>query len=192
MVHAEGKVESYFDDLMALAQIGSPMVTKMTIASNYWDEMGNGTHDAAHTVMLDNTATWMDENALGRGFDFGVLEIPEAYANACELLMYSLRRRYLLRALGSLGLLERTAPARFEATVQGLKRLGVPPDVYRYEATHVVVDHGHSRQWVDGVFTPTIKENPDTISELAMGVLIRGNVAAEFFARIRSDLFGRG
>ncbi len=192
MVHAEGKVESYFDDLMALAQIGSPMVTKMTIASNYWDEMGNGKHDAAHTVMLDHTAAWMKEHALGREFDFGLLEIPEAYANACVLLMYSLRRNYLLRGLGALGLLERTAPARFEATVEGLKRLGVPADVYRYEATHVVVDHDHSREWVDGVFTPTIKENPDTIAELAMGVLVRGNVAKDFFYRIRTDLFGRG
>jgi len=77
MVHAESKVESYFDDLMALAQSGSPMVTKMTIASNYWDEMGNGKHDAAHTVMLDNTAEWMREHALGREFDFGVLEIAD-------------------------------------------------------------------------------------------------------------------
>ena len=88
---AEGKVESYFDDLMALAQIGSPMVTKMTIARNYWDEMGNGNHDATHTVMLDTTTEWMREHAIEPGFDLGMLEIPEAYANACELLMYSLR-----------------------------------------------------------------------------------------------------
>ena len=55
-----------------------------------------------------------------------------------------------------------------------------------------VVDHDHSREWVDGVFTPTIKENPDTIPELAMGVLVRGNVAADFFQKIRQDLFGLG
>ncbi|MEO7261984.1 MAG: iron-containing redox enzyme family protein [Jatrophihabitantaceae bacterium] len=192
LVLAEGKVESYFDDLMALAQVGSPMVTKMTIAHNYWDEMGNGTHDAAHTVMLDNTTEWMREHAIEPGFDLGILEIPEAYANACELLMYSLRRRYLLRGLGSLGLLERTASARFAATVDGLKRLGVPSSVYRYEATHVGVDQDHSREWVDGVFVPVIKENPDTIPELALGVLVRGNVAAEFFHKIRQDLFGLG
>ncbi|HEX8081074.1 MAG TPA: iron-containing redox enzyme family protein [Jatrophihabitans sp.] len=192
LVNAEGKVESYFDDLMALAQVGSPMVTKMTIARNYWDEMGNGKLDAAHTVMLDSTTNWMLENAIPAEFDLSILEFPEAYANACELLMYSLRRRYLLRGLGSLGLLEKTAPARFAATVDGLKRLGVPSDVYRYEATHVVVDHSHSEEWVDGVFTPTIKENPDTIPELAMGVLIRGNTAADFFSKIRQDLFGLG
>ncbi|HEY0165705.1 MAG TPA: iron-containing redox enzyme family protein [Jatrophihabitans sp.] len=109
-----------------------------------------------------------------------------------ESLMHSLRRRHLLRGLGSLGLLERTAPARFAATLDGLKRLGVPSSVYRYEATHVVVDHDHSREWVDGVFSPDIKENPDTIPELAMGVLIRGNVAAEFFSKTRQELFGLG
>ena len=97
--------------------------------------------------------------------------------------MYTLRRRYLLRGLGSLGLLERTAPARFAATVEGLRRLGVPSDVYRYQATHVVIDDDHSREWVDGVFLPIIKEDPETIPELAMGVLIRGNVASEFYHR---------
>jgi hypothetical protein len=192
LVLAEGKVESYFDDLMALAQIGSSGVAKMTIARNYWDEMGNGKHDAMHTVMLDNTTEWMRENAIESGFDLSILEIPEAYANANELLMYCLRPRYLLRGLGSLGLLERTASARFAATVEGLKRLGVPSAVYRYEATHVGVDQDHSREWVDGVFSSTINQNPDTIPELAMGVLIRGNVASEFFQKVRRDLFGLG
>ncbi len=192
MVLAEGKVESYFDDLMALAQVGASGDTKMTIARNYWDEMGNGKHVNMHTVMLDNTTQWMAENAIPSGFDLGILEIPEAYTNACGLLMYLLRRRYLLRGLGGLGLLEQTASARFAATVEGLKRLDVSRPVYRYQDTHVGVDQDHSREWVDGVFLTTIKENPDTIPELAMGVLIRGNVAAEFFQVVRRDLFGRG
>ena len=191
LVHGEGKVESNFDDLMALAQVGSPMVTKMTIARNYWDEMGNGNHDAAHTVMLTHTMDWLLEHAIEPRFDLGMLEIPEVYANACQVLMYSLRRRYLLRGLGSLGLLERTAPARFAATADGLKRLGVPSSVYRYQSTHVVIDADHSREWVDGVFSPIIKDNPDTVPELAMGVLIRGNVAAEFFRTVRQDLSDR-
>lgn len=191
-VHGEGKVEGNFDDLMALAQIGSPMVTKMTIARNYWDEMGNGNHEAAHTVMLESTMDWLLDNAVRPRFDLGALEVAEVYANACEVLMYLLHRRHLLRGLGSLGLLERTAPARFAATVDGLRRLDVPDSVFRYQSTHVVVDADHSREWVDGVFTPIIKENPDTIPELAMGVLIRGNVASEFFHKIRRDLAGVG
>ena len=69
LVLAEGKVESYFDD-------------PMTIARDHWDEMGNGKHDAAHTVMLDSTTEWMRENAIAPGFDLGIVEIPKAYANA--------------------------------------------------------------------------------------------------------------
>jgi hypothetical protein len=191
-VHGEGKVEGNFDDLMALAQIGSPMVTKMTIARNYWDEMGNGNYEAAHTVMLEHTMDWLLDNAVQPDHDLSALEVAEVYANACEVQMYLLHRRHLLRGLGSLGLLERTAPARFAATVAGLRRLGVPDAVFRYQSTHVVVDADHSREWVDGVFSPIIKENPDTIPELAMGVLIRGNVASEFFHKIRQDLAGRG
>ena len=70
-VCAEEKVEGNFDDLMALAQIGSPMITKMTIARNYWDEMGNGKPDAAHTVMLENTTRWLLAHAIDPGFDLG-------------------------------------------------------------------------------------------------------------------------
>jgi hypothetical protein len=192
LVLAEAKVDSRFDDLMALAQIGSSDVTKMTIARNYWDEMGNGDYDTVHTTMFNKTAGWMQDYAAGLDIDLGILEFAEAYANAAELLMYNLRRRYLLRGLAGIGLLEQTAPARFAATVDGLRRLGVPEHVSRYQATHVVVDQDHSREWVDGVFMPIIKKNPDAITEFAIGVLIRGNVASEFFHKVHHDLFGLG
>jgi hypothetical protein len=192
LVLAEGKVEGYFDDLIALAQVGSSSITKMTIARNYWDEMGNGDYDAVHTTMLERTTDWMREYAIQRGIEFKMLEFPEAYANACQLLMYSLRRRYLLRGLAGLGLLEQTAPARFAATVDRLKQLGVPKNVYRYESAHAVIDRNHGREWVDGVFLATMKDNPSTIREFAIGVLIRGNIAADFFRKVHSDLFGLG
>jgi Iron-containing redox enzyme len=192
LVLAEGKVEGYFDDLMALAQVGLPSEAKMTIARNYWDEMGNGNYNDVHTTMLDRTTGWMREYAVSQKVDFGILEFPEAYTNACQLLMYCLRRRYLLRGLAGLGLLEQTAPARFAATIVGLKRLGVPKDIYRYESVHVDVDRRHSHEWVDGVFSSIIKENPDTIPELATGVLIRGNIAKDFFDKVKQDIFRIG
>jgi hypothetical protein len=154
--------------------------------------MGNGDYDAVHTTMLQHTADWMLGYARKKDVDFGIIEFSEAYSNACVLLMYCLRRRYLLRGLAGLGLLETTAPARFAATVDGLRRLGVPDGVFRYETVHAVVDQHHSREWVDGVFTATIDRNPETIKELALGTLIRGNIAAEFFHKVHRDLFGLG
>ncbi len=193
MVLAEGKVDSRFDDLMALAQIGSSGVTKMTIGENYWDEMGNGDHGAVHTTMFNDMADWMEGHVTrNTDVDLSILEFPEAYANACELLMYNLRRRYLLRGLAGIGLLEQTAPARFSATVDACRRLGVPDPVSRYQAVHTVVDQDHSREWIDGVFMPVIKKNPEAIREFAIGVQIRGNVASEFFHGVHDRLFGLG
>jgi hypothetical protein len=190
---AEEKVDGRFDDLIALSQLGTSGVTKMTIAHNFWDEMGNGDYALVHTDMFDHSARWMREEVVARhGIDLSILEFAEVYSNACELLMYSLRRQYLLRSLASIGLLEQTAPARFSATVDGSRRLGVPDDVIRYQDVHVGVDEEHGREWFDGVFTPIIEKNPAAAQEFALGVVIRGNVASEFYSKVQETAFGLG
>jgi hypothetical protein len=191
---AEEKVDGRFDDIIALSQIGTVGVTKMTIAHNFWDEMGNGDYDGVHTSLFDHSANWMREEVVaGHDIDLDqALELPEVYANACELLMYGLQRRFILRSLASIGLLEQTAPARFGATLDGSRRLGVPTDVMRYQEVHVHVDEEHGREWFDGVFLPIIRANPQTAAEFALGVQIRGNVASEFYRKVQETLFGRG
>jgi hypothetical protein len=193
LVLAEDKVDGRFDDLMSIAQIGTSGLPKMTIAKNYWDEMGDGEDAAVHTTMFNKTAQWMRAEVIEpSGFDLGGLEFAEAYANACELLMYNLRRKYILRGLAGIGLLETSAPARFAATVDGCHRLGVPEYVSRYQEVHAHVDQEHSREWIEGVFTPIAEKNPDVIPEFAIGVLIRGNVAGRFFGKVQKSLFGLG
>lgn len=191
---AEEKVDGRFDDIIALSQIGTSGVTKMTIAHNFWDEMGNGDHDGVHTSMFDHSASWFRNNVVAKHNinPDEILEFSEVYANACELLMYGLQRRWILRSLASIGLLEQTAPARFSATVDGSHRLGVPTDVVRYQEVHSHVDEDHGREWFDGVFVPIMKANPETVPEVALGVQIRGHVASEFYQRVQENLFGRG
>jgi hypothetical protein len=191
---AEEKVDGRFDDIIALSQVGTVGVTKMTIANNFWDEMGNGNYSGVHTSMFDHSAKWMREKVVaGHDIDLDkILELPEVYANACELLMYGLQRRYILRSLASIGLLEQTAPARFSATLDGSRRLGVPADVMRYQEVHVHVDENHGREWFDGVFLPTIEANPEVAREFAIGVQIRGHVASAFYRKVQETLFGLG
>lgn len=192
-VLAEEKVDGRFDDMIALAQLGASGVTKMTIAHNYWDEMGNGDPAYVHTTMFDRSAVWLRRTVVEPlGVDLRVLEFAEVYANACELLMYGLRRRWLLRMLASIGLLEQTSSPRFLAMVDGCRRLGVPDDVVQYQQVHVGVDAEHGREWFDGVFTPVVRANPAVIPELALGVVIRGNVAGEYYAQVQRRLFGLG
>src|SRR5688500_377970 len=44
--------EAAFDDLVALAQVGTRGEVKMEMASNYWDEMGRGKSQAVHTHLF--------------------------------------------------------------------------------------------------------------------------------------------
>ena len=46
--------EAAFDDLVALAQVGTRGEVKMEMASNYWDEMGRGRSQAVHTHLFIN------------------------------------------------------------------------------------------------------------------------------------------
>ncbi|HEY0165592.1 MAG TPA: iron-containing redox enzyme family protein [Jatrophihabitans sp.] len=190
---AEEKVDGRFDDIIALSQVGTTGVTKMTIAENFWDEMGNGDPAGVHTVMFDHSTSWFRREVVEpRGVDLGLLEQPEVYNNAVNLLMYGLRRRYALRSLAGIGLLEQTAPARFGANVAACRRLGVPQDVVRYQEVHVHVDEDHGREWFDHVFMSLLERAPETVHELALGVAIRGAVASEFYRRVQDVLFGLG
>src|ERR1700712_2865985 len=190
---AEEKVDGRFDDLIALSQVGTTGITKMTIAHNFWDEMGNGDPGTVHTDMFDHSANWFRREVVEPlGVDVGLLEQPEVYNNAINLLMYGLRRRYALRSLAGIGLLEQTSPARFGATVDACRRLQVPQDVVRYQEIHVHVDEDHGREWFDHVFLPILERDPQTVHEIALGVAIRGAVASEFYRRVQEVLFGLG
>jgi hypothetical protein len=190
---AEEKVDGRFDDIIALSQVGTSGITKMTIAENFWDEMGNGEPSGVHTDMFDHSTSWFRTEVVERaGVDPDLLEQPEVYNNAVNLLMYGLRRRYTLRSLAGIGLLEQTAPARFQATVDASRRLGVPQDVVRYQEVHVHVDEDHGREWFEHVFLPILERRPDTVHEIALGVAIRGTIASEFYRRISDDFFGLG
>src|SRR3954471_3159567 len=49
----EGGPDAGFDDLVAACQVGLFGSPKMELATNYWDEMGNGDPDAVHTTLHD-------------------------------------------------------------------------------------------------------------------------------------------
>jgi hypothetical protein len=82
-------------------------------------------------------------------------------------------------------------PARFQATVDASRRLGVTQDVVRYQEVHVHVDEDRGREWFEHVFVPILQRRPETVHEIALGVAIRGTIAVEFYHRIFDD-FGLG
>jgi len=157
----EEEVDSRFEDLIAMAQICVAGQPKLTIAENYWDEMGNGCYDNIHMVMFGKSVAHM-KNALTVGGIETAEYIPvEAFKNANMLMMYGIRRQYNPRLIGALGILALTAPERVQAMVDGCRRIGVPEEVMRYQDVHVGVDQEHAAEWMENVLMPLISTSSD-------------------------------
>ncbi|MCC5662159.1 iron-containing redox enzyme family protein [Nostoc sp. XA010] len=156
----------------------------MIIAKNYWDEMGDGHPELIHTELFDKSVKFMKEHLKSVGIDPSDIDFEEIYSNAAILLMYGLRRWFVPRLIGALGILEETASQRFLAMVDGCNRLGVPKDVIQYQEMHVSVDHDHGRDWFDGVLKPLVHESKDLMEEICKGVLIRHNIAGDYYNKL--------
>jgi hypothetical protein len=80
-----------------------------------------------------------------------------------------------------MGLVEGSAPTRFGATTRALERLNQPKDVIAYHKAHIGIDTHHSEAWLDTVLEHYAQGGTKVIQELAMGVLIRYNVAVRYY-----------
>jgi Iron-containing redox enzyme len=185
---AEELVDGKFDDVMALVQTGTKGITKMTIAENYWDEMGEGDHAKVHTTLFDHSARYMRAELAKSGMEESAMVCPEVYENAALLLMYGIHRRLNPRALGAMGVLEQSASPRFQAMVDACLRLGIPEDVIEYQRIHVHVDADHGAEWIEGVFTPLVHQSQRLRDEIARGVLTRVRVADAYYEQVWSRM----
>ncbi len=181
---AEELVDSRFDDLVAMVQIGSTGTSKLTMAENYWDEMGEGKLEQMHTRLFEHSAKYMRARLAERLIDVAALNGAEIYENANLVLMYGIHRHLAPRALGAMGLMEYTAPVRFQAMVDGCNRLGVPADVVRYQRIHVHVDADHGAEWLDNVLVPLAHQSAEARREIAMGMLTRERVANAYYQHV--------
>jgi hypothetical protein len=176
----EEMVDGSFDDLMAVVQLGMPINCKMVAGENYWDEMGNGNFEFVHTSMFKTSSAYMRNVLAQKNI---TLETPpkECLMNGNILLMWAVRREYNMRLIGAMGLVEGSAPTRFGATTQALERLKQPKDVIAYHKAHIGIDTHHSEAWFETVLQHYAQAGVEVIQELAVGVLIRYNVAVRYY-----------
>ncbi|WP_248916936.1 iron-containing redox enzyme family protein [Pseudomonas moorei] len=176
----EEMVDGSFDDLMAVVQLGMPIQCKMVAGENYWDEMGNGNFEFVHTTMFKTSSAYM-RNVLAHKNITPEIPPKECLMNGNILLMWAVRREYNMRLIGAMGLVEGSAPTRFGATTQALERLNQPKYVIAYHKAHIGIDTHHSEAWLDTVLGHYAEGGTKVIQELAIGVLIRYNVAVRYY-----------
>ncbi len=201
-VAAEELVDGKFDDLVAMVQVGMTGPAKMTIAENYWDEMGRGDPEQVHTTLFASSSAYMIDLLASHGVGVdgvGVdgLESAEIYENACLLMYYGIHRHLVLRALGAMGVLEQSASPRFEAMVRGCARAGAPDHVIEYQRLHIHVDANHGKEWFENVLLPLAGTSPEALREICVGVRTRVDVADDYYRtiwermrRLRGELAG--
>lgn len=177
----EAKVDGRFDDIIALAQLGLDGISKIVMAENYWDEMGHGKLSKMHTVMFGESVNYL--RTLIKDPTLLQDEGPVAsFKNGNILLMYALRRKYSLRLIGAIAILEHTAPSRFSKTVRGLERFNLPREVIAYHKEHIQIDAKHGMELQEYVIKPLVELNrTDVIHEISKGILIRYKIALTYY-----------
>ena len=179
----EAAGEAGFDDLTAYTQVKLPPRIKLELARNYWDEMGRGNPKGMHGPML---ARLVDALALEPSIE---TTVAESLALANGMTAMATRRDYAWHAVGALGAIELTAPARSAAVAAGLKRLGLRGKDRLYFDLHATLDVKHSEAWNAEAIMPAVAEDPRRARAIAEGALMRLSCGARCFERYRRELW---
>ena len=175
----EGGPDAGFDDLVATCQVGLSGSAKMELATNYWDEMGNGSPDDVHTTLHDRLAAAVDMPRIPLD------EQPvSALARSAFGGLLATNRWLQPEMLGALGLIELQAGPRCRLVLQAFERCGAPEAAYPFYEVHAEVDPRHGKDWLDKAIEPTVRDHPEWGARIVRGALWRSAVNAEFLEDI--------
>jgi hypothetical protein len=168
--------EAAFDDLVALAQVGTRGEVKMEMASNYWDEMGKGRSHAVHTHLFHRLIESLDLKSPDAS------TLPWQVLSGVNVMLWScISRRNSFRAQGALGAVELLAPQRCTRVVHGALRVGMKKKAVVYYGAHAVIDIGHAEGWLGHVVEPQVRAFPDSRIGIAEGLLVRADSSLDYF-----------
>jgi hypothetical protein len=180
----EGGPDAGFDDLVAVCQVGLAGSAKMELATNYWDEMGDGDPDAVHTTLHDRLV-----EAIGMPRVPLVDQPVSALARAGLGGLLATNRWLQPEMLGALGLIELQAGPRCRLVLKAFERCGAPAAAYPFYQVHAEVDPRHGKDWLDKAIVPVVAEQPQWGERIVRGALWRSEVNAAFLADV-AEAFG--
>jgi hypothetical protein len=182
----EGGPDAGFDDLVAACQVGLFGSAKMELATNYWDEMGNGDPDAVHTSLHDRLVAAIDMPRLP------LADQPvSAMARTALGGLLATNRWLQPEMLGALGLIELQAGPRCRLVLQAFDRCGAPDAAYPFYEVHAEVDPRHGKDWLDKAIVPTLLERPQWGERIVRGALWRSSVNAAFLSDVTAAMMQR-
>jgi hypothetical protein len=173
----EGGPDAGFDDLVAACQVGLTGPAKMELATNYWDEMGDGNPDAVHTTLHERLVAAIDMPTLPLAG-----QPTSALARTAMGGLLATNRWLQPEMLGALGLIECQAGPRCRLVLQGFDRCGAPADAYPFYEVHAEVDPRHGKDWLDNAITPTVAAHPEWSARIVRGAHWRSVINGQFLA----------
>ncbi|MGI9078484.1 MAG: iron-containing redox enzyme family protein, partial [Gemmatimonadaceae bacterium] len=179
----ESAGEAAFDDLVALSQVGTRGDVKLEMASNYWDEMGNGKEHAVHTHLFQRLANDLAVTAPSADV------LPWQVLSGVNLMLWCcISRRNAFRAQGALGAVELLAPQRCTRVVHGAYRVGIPKKTMSYYGAHAIIDIGHAEGWLERVVRAQVADIPDSRVGIAEGLVSRADASLDYFDYCLAEL----
>ena len=151
----EGGPDADFDDLVALCQVGLSGLPKLTLAANYWDEMGRGDpRRGAHRAAPPD-----GRRAAHAPDPVGAPARRSARAQGAERLpghqpgspARDARQPRSARVPGG---------SAVRRVVAAMDRLGMPPAARPFYAEHATADPRHGKDWIDGAIAPIVQQHP--------------------------------
>ncbi|MEU8800808.1 iron-containing redox enzyme family protein [Spirillospora sp. NPDC048819] len=171
----ESLVDARFDDLLAMMQIGTSGPSKMEIAKNFWDEMGNGNPEEVHTHLFNKI---YEVFGIQDGDIEGAVTANDLLSGNLAVLITRYRQMYP-EAVGFLGMTEWLAPSRFQNVVRAWERLGLPDAGITYHRLHITIDSKHAAGWFHNVVLPAASSE-HMRRGIARGALWRANSSARY------------
>jgi hypothetical protein len=179
----EGGPDAGFDDLVAACQVGLTGAAKLELATNYWDEMGNGDLAAVHTTLHDDLVS-----AIGMPAIPADQQPVSALARTAFCGLLATNRWLQPEMLGALGLIELQAGPRCRLVLQAFDRCGAPKSAYPFYEVHAEVDPRHGKDWLDNAVAPSLAAHPEWGPRIVRGAFWRSAVDAAFLDDVSTEL----
>jgi len=190
-VHQETPFDVYFADILASLLPGVYGEPKIEIAHNLWDEMGGGRLANTHRTLRLDLMRHLDIPEDGHRVavdDYLIEEIELANA----YFLGTADRTRALQLIGMLLATESMVPGRLQRQIDGWRRVGLADEQMRYLLEHTVVDVEHAEDWMEHVVCPIVRERPETVTQITLGVVRRLEVAGRVCDRMIAHLSGIG
>lgn len=181
-----------FCDLVSFAMIGADDEVRGELASNLWDEMGNGDPAMRHTVLFRRLLSYVgwdpDSDAASTEPYVGILDW-QGFAGYNLHLFFSLHRRNYFKSVGCLGSSEFMDGDQYAKILRGCRRVGLDDqERLAYYASHVEIDAQHGETWLGNVLVPLVVKYPEARHEIVLGAEMRLNVTADYYDSILRKL----